>query len=158
MMTEWEKAEMKRNLEKKLGYPLEDVLELLESMKNSDIIESQESIRIRTTKLLNSFGMPKNILGYGYLRTAIEMAYEDGYTSLTNQLYPSVAEVYKTTATRVERAIRNAIEITWKRGDINILDKYFGYSISKEKGKATNGEFIFAIVNEFCIQDEEKSI
>lgn len=156
-MTELEKAEMKRKLEEKLGYPLEDVLELFESMKNSDIIESQESISVRIAKLLNAFGTPRNILGYGYLRTAIEIVYEHSHIKLTKQLYPIIAKKYETTDSKVERAMRHAIERTWDCGNIELLNKYFGYSISKEKGKPTNGGFIYTIVNELQLQDEEES-
>ena len=87
--------------------------------------------------------------GYQYLRTAILLTIRDSemITSVTKVLYPSVAKKYKTTTSRVERAIRHAIEVAWDRGDVDTLNSYFGYTIQNSRGKPTNSEFIAMIAD-----------
>ena len=99
------------------------------------------------TEILHKVGVPAHIKGYQYLRTAILMTTEDNdlINSVTKILYPAVAKKYQTTASRVERAIRHAREVAWNRGDIDILNSYFGYTIQNERGKPTNSEFIAMI-------------
>ena len=89
-------------------------------------------------------GVPEHVKGYQYLRDAILMSLEDPQlsTSMTKDLYPKIAEKYTTTASRVERAIRHAIELAWDRGNVDLMTEYFGYSINLAKGKPTNAEFI----------------
>lgn len=157
MMPEWEKAEMKRALEEKLGYPLEKVLELLESMKKVKNVEQQDSIKLRIIKILNEIGIPRHLRGCEYLRTAIELAYENNRISITRELYPRVAEEHNSTDKRVERAIRHAIEAALSRGNTELIYEYFEYSISKESGKPTNSEFIFTIADVLHIQDQKNS-
>ncbi len=91
--------------------------------------------------------MPAHIKGYHYLRDSIIMAIEtpDIINAVTKQLYPGVAKRYGTTASRVERAIRHAIEVAWDRGDVDVLNSYFGYTIHNTRGKPTNSEFIAMI-------------
>ncbi|MCI5735242.1 MAG: sporulation transcription factor Spo0A [Eubacterium sp.] len=99
--------------------------------------------------IMRQIGVPAHIKGYHYLRTAIRYCLDDSemLSSVTKILYPSVAKKYKTTASRVERAIRHAIEVAWDRGDVDVLSSYFGYTIQSERGKPTNSEFIAMITD-----------
>ena len=101
------------------------------------------------TSIIHEIGVPAHIKGYQYLREAILMAVEnmDVINAVTKALYPAVAVRYATTASRVERAIRHAIEVAWDRGDLETLQKYFGYTVSNAKGKPTNSEFIALIAD-----------
>lgn len=107
----------------------------------------EPSLEIQVTEVLHQIGVPAHIKGYHYLRDSIIMAIEtpDIINAVTKQLYPSVAKRYETTASRVERAIRHAIEVAWDRGDVDILNAYFGYTIHNTRGKPTNSEFIAMI-------------
>ncbi len=109
--------------------------------------EAEPSLEIQVTEILHQIGVPAHIKGYHYLRDSIIMAIEtpDIINAVTKQLYPSVAKRYDTTASRVERAIRHAIEVAWDRGDVDILNSYFGYTIHTSRGKPTNSEFIAMI-------------
>lgn len=106
-----------------------------------------ESLEIQVTEILHQIGVPAHIKGYHYLRDSILMAIEnpDIINAVTKQLYPSVAHKYETTPSRVERAIRHAIEVAWDRGDVDVLNSYFGYTIHNTRGKPTNSEFIAMI-------------
>ncbi|MGX8699828.1 sporulation transcription factor Spo0A [Caproiciproducens sp.] len=108
---------------------------------------AEPSLEIQVTEILHQIGVPAHIKGYHYLRDSIIMAIEtpDIINAVTKQLYPSVAKQYDTTASRVERAIRHAIEVAWDRGDVDILNSYFGYTIHNTRGKPTNSEFIAMI-------------
>ena len=102
-----------------------------------------------TTKIIHQIGVPAHIKGYQYLRTAILLTVKDSdiINSVTKVLYPSVAKKYQTTTSRVERAIRHAIEVAWDRGDVDTLNSYFGYTIQNNRGKPTNSEFIAMIAD-----------
>ena len=104
----------------------------------------EESLENRVTNMIHEIGIPAHIKGYHYLRDAIMMAVEDMdvLNAITKILYPTVAKKYRTTSSRVERAIRHAIEVAWSRGKLDILDELFGYTVSNGKGKPTNSEFI----------------
>lgn len=106
-------------------------------------------IEAQVTKIIHQIGVPAHIKGYQYLRTAILMTINDNdiINSVTKVLYPSVAKKYATTTSRVERAIRHAIEVAWDRGDIDTLNSYFGYTIQNNRGKPTNSEFIAMIAD-----------
>jgi two-component system response regulator (stage 0 sporulation protein A) len=103
----------------------------------------------QVTKIIHQIGVPAHIKGYQYLRTAILMTIEDNevINSVTKILYPAVAKKYQTTTSRVERAIRHAIEVAWDRGDVDTLNSYFGYTIQNSRGKPTNSEFIAMIAD-----------
>ena len=103
----------------------------------------------QVTKIIHQIGIPAHIKGYQYLRTAILMTIEDTdiINSVTKILYPTVAKKYATTTSRVERAIRHAIEVAWDRGDVDTLNSYFGYTIQNSRGKPTNSEFIAMIAD-----------
>ena len=108
----------------------------------------------RVTEIIHEIGVPAHIKGYAYLREAIIRAVEDKdiINSITKELYPGVAVEFDTTASRVERAIRHAIEVAWDRGDIGILTKWFGYTVSHSKGKPTNSEFIALVADKLRLE------
>ncbi len=118
------------------------------------IYESSSNMELKITEILHQIGVPAHIKGYHYLRSSILMSIEnpDIINSVTKQLYPSVAKKYNTTSSRVERAIRHAIEVAWDRGDIDVLNSYFGYTIHNSRGKPTNSEFIAMISDRLRLQ------
>ena len=115
---------------------------------------SNPSLRVQVTEILHQIGVPAHIKGYHYLRDSIMMAIEDPeiINAVTKQLYPSVAKQYNTTSSRVERAIRHAIEVAWDRGNVDVLNSYFGYTIHSSRGKPTNSEFIAMISDKLCLE------
>lgn len=116
--------------------------------------EDNKALEVRVTEVIHQVGVPAHIKGYQYLREAIMMAVEDmeAVSAITKVLYPSIAKKFKTTSSRVERAIRHAIEVAWDRGDIETLQSYFGYTVSGLKGKPTNSEFISMIADRMRLQ------
>ena len=110
---------------------------------------ASSDMEAQVTKIIHQIGVPAHIKGYQYLRTAILMTIEDNevINSVTKILYPAVAKKYQTTTSRVERAIRHAIEVAWDRGDVDTLNSYFGYTIQNSRGKPTNSEFIAMIAD-----------
>lgn len=108
-----------------------------------------DDMETQVTRVIHQIGVPAHIKGYQYLRTAILMTISDSniINSVTKILYPSVAKKYQTTTSRVERAIRHAIEVAWDRGDVDTLNAYFGYTIQNSRGKPTNSEFIAMIAD-----------
>lgn len=117
---------------------------------------SRPDIETQVTKVIHQIGVPAHIKGYQYLRSAIMMTMEDSeiINSVTKILYPSVAKKYATTSSRVERAIRHAIEVAWDRGDIEVLNSYFGYTIQNNRGKPTNSEFIAMIADNLRLKNK----
>ena len=111
--------------------------------------KSITDLETQVTQIIHQIGVPAHIKGYQYLRTAILMTINDSeiINSVTKILYPSVAKKYSTTTSRVERAIRHAIEVAWDRGDVDTLNSYFGYTIQNNRGKPTNSEFIAMIAD-----------
>jgi len=112
------------------------------------------SLEMRVTEIIHQIGVPAHIKGYQYLRDAILMAIEDDeiINAVTKRLYPAVAKKHGTTSSRVERAIRHAIEVAWDRGDVDVLNSYFGYTVHTGRGKPTNSEFIAMIADKFRLQ------
>ena len=112
-------------------------------------ISTNPDIDTQVTQIIHQIGVPAHIKGYQYLRTAILLTIKDNdiINSVTKVLYPSVAKKYATTTSRVERAIRHAIEVAWDRGDVDTLNSYFGYTIQNNRGKPTNSEFIAMIAD-----------
>lgn len=104
-------------------------------------------LELMVTEVIHQIGVPAHIKGYHYLRDSIIMAIEEPeiINSITKQLYPTVAKKHATTPSRVERAIRHAIEVAWDRGDVDVLNSYFGYTIHNDRGKPTNSEFVAMI-------------
>jgi len=109
--------------------------------------KSPLDLELMVTEIIHQIGVPAHIKGYHYLRESIILATEDAeiINSVTKRLYPTVAKKGKTTPSRVERAIRHAIEVAWDRGDVDVLNSYFGYTIHNGRGKPTNSEFIAMI-------------
>ena len=122
--------------------------------ENGDIPYNLENT---VTSIIHEVGVPAHIKGYQYLREAILIAVADMdvINAVTKVLYPEVAKRFNTTASRVERAIRHAIEVAWDRGDLETLQKYFGYTVSNVKGKPTNSEFIAMIADRLQLQQKE---
>ena len=114
----------------------------------------KNSIETMVTGIIHEIGVPAHIKGYQYLREAIIIAVEDMevINAITKVLYPQVAKSFGTTPSRVERAIRHAIEVAWDRGDLDTLQKFFGYTVSNTKGKPTNSEFIALIADKLQLQ------
>ena len=112
------------------------------------------SIEAMVTSIIHEIGVPAHIKGYQYLREAIIIAVNDMdvINAITKVLYPQVAKAFQTTPSRVERAIRHAIEVAWDRGDLDTLQRFFGYTVSNTKGKPTNSEFIALIADKLQLQ------
>lgn len=131
----------------------ERVIEIAQSRKqnswSSPLRQSraQPDLQMMVTEIIHQIGVPAHIKGYHYLRDAIILCIEevDIINSVTKRLYPAVAKKNSTTPSRVERAIRHAIEVAWDRGDVDTLNSYFGYTIHNGRGKPTNSEFIAMI-------------
>ena len=118
--------------------------------------ESQ-NLESTVTSIIHEIGVPAHIKGYQYLREAIMIAVDDMdvINAVTKVLYPEVAKRFSTTPSRVERAIRHAIEVAWDRGDLETLQKYFGYTVSNAKGKPTNSEFIAMIADRLVLEQRK---
>ena len=112
------------------------------------------SVEAMVTSIIHEIGVPAHIKGYQYLREAIMIAVDDMdvINAITKVLYPQVAKAFSTTPSRVERAIRHAIEVAWDRGDLETLQHFFGYTVSNSKGKPTNSEFIALIADKLQLQ------
>lgn len=110
------------------------------------------------TEMIHEVGVPAHIKGYQYLRDAIIMSVQDMelLNSITKILYPTIAKKHKTTPSRVERAIRHAIEVAWSRGRMDTIDALFGYTINTGKGKPTNSEFIAMIADKIRLEYKRK--
>ena len=117
---------------------------------------SAPDMKSRVTAVIHEIGVPAHIKGYQYLREAILIAVDDMdvINAVTKVLYPEVAKRFGTTPSRVERAIRHAIEVAWDRGDLETLQKYFGYTVSNAKGKPTNSEFIAMIADRLVLEQK----
>lgn len=117
--------------------------------------EQPQNIEGTITELLHELGVPANLKGYQYLRCAILEAYQDMdlLGKVTKTLYPKVASEYQTTPSRVERGIRHAIEVAWNRGNIQAIHKIFGYTISVERSKPTNSEFIAMLSDKIHMEE-----
>lgn len=113
-------------------------------------------LEVRVTNMIHNVGVPAHIKGYQYIREAIKLAVEneDIINSITKTLYPTLANKFSTTPSRVERAIRHAIEVAWNRGQIEMHDKIFGYTVNSNKGKPTNSEFIAMIADKLRLEDK----
>ena len=135
--------------------------ERLDELRNENIAvtpfprrNDKTSIESLVTGIIHEIGVPAHIKGYQYLREAIIIAVNDMdvINAITKVLYPQVAKTFQTTPSRVERAIRHAIEVAWDRGDLDTLQRFFGYTVSNTKGKPTNSEFIALIADKLQLQ------
>lgn len=115
---------------------------------------SPKNLEAEVTSIMHEIGVPAHIKGYQYLRDAIMMVVKDLdiINSITKQLYPTIAREYNTTPSRVERAIRHAIEVAWSRGQVDAIDSLFGYTVSIGKGKPTNSEFIAMVADKLRLE------
>ncbi len=116
--------------------------------------KAEVNVEAMVTSIIHEIGVPAHIKGYQYLREAIMIAVHDMdvINAITKVLYPQVAKAFSTTPSRVERAIRHAIEVAWDRGDLETLQRFFGYTVSNTKGKPTNSEFIALIADKLQLQ------
>ena len=138
---------------------MEALVERLEEIRGGENRVSlhrsdKASIESMVTGIIHEIGVPAHIKGYQYLREAIIIAVNDMdvINAITKVLYPEVAKTFGTTPSRVERAIRHAIEVAWDRGDLDTLQRFFGYTVSNTKGKPTNSEFIALIADTLQLQ------
>lgn len=123
-------------------------------------VKPEVDLEAKITDIMHDIGVPAHIKGYLYLREAIMMVYEDIELlgSITKILYPDIAEKYNTTASRVERAIRHAIEVAWNRGNIDSITDLFGYTINVSKAKPTNSEFIAMVADKLRLEYKVTSV
>ncbi len=137
------------------------LVERMEEIRGGESLRSpaprradKTSIESMVTNIIHEIGVPAHIKGYQYLREAIIIAVDDMdvINAITKVLYPQVAKTFQTTPSRVERAIRHAIEVAWDRGDLDTLQSFFGYTVSNTKGKPTNSEFIALIADRLQLQ------
>ena len=124
--------------------------------------KNQENLEALVTNIIHEVGVPAHIKGYQYLREAIMMVIKDTdvINQITKQLYPEIADKYHTTPSRVERAIRHAIEVSWNRGDIELMEEVFGHSVDYDRAKPTNSEFIVTLSDKLRLEfskDKKKS-
>ena len=140
--------------------PVEEnaLLDRMRALFGRDLPEERHPVELKNlvTSVIHEIGVPAHIKGYQYLREAIMIAVDDMdvINAVTKVLYPEVAKRFNTTPSRVERAIRHAIEVAWDRGDPETLQKYFGYTVSNAKGKPTNSEFIAMIADRLVLEQK----
>lgn len=134
------------------------ITQLLEGVPQQNTLPVKVQIPVRkldveVTNIIHQMGVPAHVKGYQYLRDSIIMVVNEVNLlgAVTKELYPMIAEKYNTTASRVERAIRHAIELAWDRGNIEMMNRFFGYTINLERGKPTNSEFIAMVADKLRI-------
>ena len=135
-----------RHLKEQLAHP--------QAQSAKDAFSKTINLETKVTGILHEIGVPAHIRGYHYMREAIMMAVEDidVLNYITKELYPTIAKKCNTTPSRVERAIRHAIEVAWSRGKVDVIDQMFGYTINNHKGKPTNSEFIALIADRLRLE------
>ena len=126
-------------------------------INNKSINLYKHNLQVSITNILHELGVPSHIKGYQYIRESIMIVYErpDIIGAVTKELYPEVADKYETTVSRVERAIRHAIEVSWNRGSWDLMENIFGHSIDIDKAKPTNSEFIVTIADKLKLEFEK---
>ena len=120
-----------------------------ENLKAVELNDKERELHVAISKILHQLGIPSHIKGYNYIRESVFLFYKnsDSYGGITKEIYPEVALRFSTTASRVERAIRHAIEVSWNRGDYDLMEELFGNSVAFDKAKPTNSEFIASIAD-----------
>ncbi|MEI3379723.1 MAG: sporulation transcription factor Spo0A [Coprococcus sp.] len=146
--------------DRKVRGVIDDVMKAKRNDNYQNMVEPENDSTVLeavVTDIIHEIGVPAHIKGYQYLRSAILMAVQDMdiLNSITKQLYPSIAEEYGTTSSRVERAIRHAIEVAWGRGSMDTINDLFGYTINAGKGKPTNSEFIALIADKIRLDNRQ---
>ena len=126
----------------------------IENNKNDSDKSEPVDLLTEITNIIHQIGVPSHIKGYMYLKEGISMVVNDIdlLSAVTKELYPSIGKKFNTTASRVERAIRNAIECAWSKGDVEAIDKFFGYTIRNDKGKPTNSQFIAMVADKLKLE------
>ena len=124
-----------------------DITKKENNNKNIDFYTS--NLQVAITKMLHELGIPSHIKGYQYIREAVNIIFENPSVigGITKELYPELAKKFNTTTSRVERAIRHAIEVSWNRGNLDFMEEIFGYSVDIDKAKPTNSEFMVTIAD-----------
>lgn len=127
--------------------------------KQSKINIFHNNLEMSITKMLHGLGVPSHIKGYQYIREGIILMYDkpEIVGAITKELYPEIADRYNTTVSRVERAIRHAIEVSWNRGDIDLMEEVFGHSVDYDRAKPTNSEFIVTVSDKLRLEFSNKS-
>ena len=139
-------------------FELEDlekrIISLFNQKDNKNIDMVHNNLQISITKILHDLGIPSHIKGYQYIREGISIIYNNPDTigGITKQLYPELASKFDTTTSRVERAIRHAIEVSWNRGDWDLMEEIFGHSVDIDKAKPTNSEFIVTVADKLKLE------
>ena len=130
------------------------ILDVFKQLDKKSINLVTNNLEISVTRMLHQLGMPSHIKGYQYIRDGIVMIYNnpDIIGGITKELYPDVASKYNTTVSRVERAIRHAIEVSWNRGNWDLMEEIFGHSVDIDKAKPTNSEFIVTIADKLRLE------
>ena len=130
------------------------ILDVFKQLDKKSINLFNNNLEISITKMLHELGMPSHIKGYQYIREGIMMVYNNPEVigGITKELYPDVASKYNTTVSRVERAIRHAIEVSWNRGNWDLMEEVFGHSVDIDKAKPTNSEFIVTIADKLRLE------
>ena len=130
------------------------ILDIFEYVNSKSINLYHSNLQISITRMLHELGMPSHIKGYQYIREGINMIYNnpDIIGGITKELYPDIASKYDTTVSRVERAIRHAIEVSWNRGDLDYMEELFGHSVDIDKAKPTNSEFIVTVADKLRLE------
>ena len=130
------------------------ILDVFKVVKGGSINLYHNNLQISITKMLHELGMPSHIKGYQYIREGIDMIYNnpDMIGGITKEMYPDIASKYDTTVSRVERAIRHAIEVSWNRGNWDFMEEVFGHSVDIDKAKPTNSEFIVTIADKLRLE------
>ena len=131
------------------------ILEIM-NVKEIKYNDKENDLKIKISDMLHSLGMPSHIRGYQYIRDGIMMMYKepDMLKGITKEIYPELAIKYETTSSRVERAIRHAIEVSWTRGDYQLMEKYFGNSVDYDRSKPTNAEFIITLTDRLRLDNK----
>ncbi len=140
-------------------YLVTKISELCGIEKEPVAVPDETDLECAVTEIIHQVGIPAHIKGYHYLRTAIMLSVnnDDMINCITKLLYPTVAKRYQTTSSRVERAIRHAIEIAWDRGDIDVLTRIFSYTVHTTRGKPTNSEFIALIADHLRLKFKQRN-
>ena len=132
---------------------LTDIIKRIVNNQNKTRIDNKD-LQQAITNLLQSLGMPSHIKGYSYIRDSINLMYNKPSMlgAITKELYPEIANMYDTTSSRVERAIRHAIEVSWTRGDYEVMEEIFGHSVDYDRAKPTNSEFIATLADKLRLE------
>ncbi len=133
------------------------VMDLSKTQDTNNIDFNHSNLQVSITKILHELGIPSHIKGYQYIRNAIGIIYEkpDVIGAITKELYPDLADKFDTTVSRVERAIRHAIEVSWNRGNWDLMEDIFGHSVDIDKAKPTNSEFIVTIADKMLLENHK---